>query len=111
MDLVVGSTGFVGGLAVRQLCAQGRAVRALVRGGTGHAAANALADLGAAIVDGDLTDPASIARACRVRPRWMAASNSATSISSKRRGSWLGSSWAMIHSLPSRAALPASSWR
>lgn len=65
MDLVVGATGFVGGLAVRQLCAQGHAVRALVRGGAGHSAASGLAGVGAAIVDGDLTDPTSIVRACR----------------------------------------------
>lgn len=65
MDLVVGATGFVGGLAARQLCARGRAVRALARGGTGHAAARTLASAGAVIFDGDLADPTSIARACQ----------------------------------------------
>jgi uncharacterized protein YbjT (DUF2867 family) len=64
MDLVVGASGFVGGLVARQLRAQGRDVRALVRGGAGHAAASALAAAGAAVLDGDLTDPSSVARAC-----------------------------------------------
>ena len=64
MDLVVGATGFVGGLVARQLRAQGRDVRALVRGGAGHAGASALAASGAVIVDGDLTDNASVAWAC-----------------------------------------------
>jgi uncharacterized protein YbjT (DUF2867 family) len=64
MDLVVGATGFVGGLVARQLRAQGRDVRALVRGGAGHAGASALAADGAAVVNGDLTDPSSVARAC-----------------------------------------------
>ena len=65
MDLVVGATGFVGGLAAKQLCDRGRTVRALVRGGAGRKEAEPLAGVGAAIVDGDLTDPASIARACQ----------------------------------------------
>jgi uncharacterized protein YbjT (DUF2867 family) len=64
MDLVVGATGFVGGLATRQLCGRGRPVRALVRGGAGRSAAGSLIEAGASIVDGDLTQPASIARAC-----------------------------------------------
>ena len=64
MDLVVGATGFVGGLVARQLRGQGRDVRALVRGGAAHAGASALAAAGAAIVEGDLTDPATVARAC-----------------------------------------------
>jgi uncharacterized protein YbjT (DUF2867 family) len=65
MDLVVGATGFVGGAVARQLCARGRAVRALVRGGAGRKEAGPLVSAGAALVDGDLTDPASIARACQ----------------------------------------------
>jgi NADH dehydrogenase len=64
MDLVVGATGFVGGLVARQLRARGRPVRALVRGGAGRAQAVPLAGAGAVIVDGDLTDSASISRAC-----------------------------------------------
>jgi uncharacterized protein YbjT (DUF2867 family) len=64
MDLVVGATGFVGGLVARQLRTQSRDVRALVRGGAGHAGASALAAAGVAVVDGDLTDRPSVARAC-----------------------------------------------
>jgi uncharacterized protein YbjT (DUF2867 family) len=62
--LVVGATGFVGGLVARQLRARGSDVRALVRRGAGHAGAGPLADAGAEVFDGDLTDPASIMRAC-----------------------------------------------
>ena len=62
--LVVGATGFVGGLVARQLRAKGGDVRALVRRGAGHAGAGPLADVGAEVFDGDLTDPASITRAC-----------------------------------------------
>jgi uncharacterized protein YbjT (DUF2867 family) len=64
MDLVVGATGFVGGLAAKQLCKRGRSVRALVRGGASRSEARPLIDAGASVVDGDLTRPASIARAC-----------------------------------------------
>ena len=64
MDLVVGATGFVGGLAARQLCERGRSVRALVRGGAGRSEARSLIEAGASVVDGDLTQPASVARAC-----------------------------------------------
>src|SRR5262245_55196543 len=64
MDLVVGATGFVGGLAARHLRQMGRAVRALVRGGAGRSEARPLIDAGASVVDGDLTRPASIAGAC-----------------------------------------------
>lgn len=64
MDLVVGATGFVGGLAARQLLARGRKVRALVRGGAGRKEAGPLAGAGAEVVDGDVTNPASMADAC-----------------------------------------------
>jgi uncharacterized protein YbjT (DUF2867 family) len=64
MDLVVGATGFVGGLAARQLRQRGRSVRALVRGGPSRKEAQSLIDAGAAVVDGDLTQPSTIARAC-----------------------------------------------
>ncbi len=64
MDLVVGGTGFVGGLAARRLCQRGRSVRALVRGGPNRSEAKPLIDAGANVVDGDLTRPESIARAC-----------------------------------------------
>jgi NADH dehydrogenase len=63
-DLVVGATGFVGGLVVHQLRAKDRDVRALVRRGAGHPGAGPLADAGVEVFDGDLTDRASVARAC-----------------------------------------------
>jgi uncharacterized protein YbjT (DUF2867 family) len=65
MDLVAGATGLVGGLIAKQLCARGRAVRAIVRGGSARKEAEPLARAGADIIDGDLTDPQSIARACQ----------------------------------------------
>jgi NADH dehydrogenase len=64
MDLIVGATGFVGGLAAKKLRERGRAVRALVRGGAANPKAGPLASAGTVIVDGDLTDAASLARAC-----------------------------------------------
>jgi NADH dehydrogenase len=64
VDLVVGATGFVGGLVARQLCGRGRSVKALVRGGSGRPQAALLAGAGATVVEGDLTDSRSIARAC-----------------------------------------------
>ena len=59
--LVVGATGALGRPAVQRLLAQGLAVRALCR----HPAQAAdLKQLGAEVVAGDLTDPASLRRAC-----------------------------------------------
>jgi uncharacterized protein YbjT (DUF2867 family) len=61
--LVFGATGAQGGSVARHLLARGRfAVRALTRK-PDSAAAQALRDLGAEIVQGDLDDPASIAAA------------------------------------------------
>jgi uncharacterized protein YbjT (DUF2867 family) len=65
LDLVAGATGFVGGLVVKRLCTRGRGVRAIVRGGSARKEAEPLARAGASIVDGDLTDAPSIARACQ----------------------------------------------
>jgi uncharacterized protein YbjT (DUF2867 family) len=62
--LVAGGTGIVGGGTVRRLRERGDAVSVLVRGGDRHPKAAALRKLGASIVDGDLTDPASLTRAC-----------------------------------------------
>ena len=62
--LVAGGTGIVGGGAVRRLRERGEAVSVLVRGGDRHPGAAALRTLGATIVDGDLADPSSLARAC-----------------------------------------------
>ena len=64
MHLVVGATGFVGGMAARQLRERGLDVRALVRGGAGHQGASALEDTGVAVVAGELGDPVAVAKAC-----------------------------------------------
>lgn len=61
MILVVGATGQLGGLIVRNLLSRGHRVRALVRDSAG---ATDLAAQGADIVVGDLTDPESLLRAC-----------------------------------------------
>jgi uncharacterized protein YbjT (DUF2867 family) len=62
MILVVGATGVLGRATVHQLLAQGLAVRALVRR---PEQARDLEHAGAEVVLGDLTDGASLARACR----------------------------------------------
>lgn len=61
MILVVGATGSLGGRIARDLLTQGHSVRAFVRAA---ADARALRSAGADIASGDLTDAASIARAC-----------------------------------------------
>ena len=60
--LVVGACGTLGRATTRQLMSKGHAVRALVRD---RAKAEPLRKLGAEIVTGDLTDPPSLARACK----------------------------------------------
>ena len=60
--LVTGGTGFVGANVVRELLAEGATVRVLARPG---GARSALAGLPVEIVEGDLLDPASLARASR----------------------------------------------
>lgn len=64
MDLVVGATGFVGKRIAVRLREEGRAVRALVRGGAGRAEAKELREAGVEIVDGELTRPETLSRAC-----------------------------------------------
>lgn len=62
MILVVGGTGELGGRVVRLLREQGADVRCLLRPGRDE---SALRDLGVEAVHGDLTDPESLAAACR----------------------------------------------
>lgn len=64
MILVVGSTGFLGSDVVRRLAASGMQVRALVRASSDPAKRAQLEASGAALVEGDLKDPASLQRAC-----------------------------------------------
>lgn len=71
--LVVGATGALGRPAVQKLRALGAAVRALNR----HPEQAAdLAQLGAEVVAGDLTDPASLQRACTGVQRVLACAHS-----------------------------------
>ena len=62
MILVVGATGDLGGRVVRLLRAAGVDVRCLVRPGSD---ADALREIGAGVVPGDLVDASSLDRACR----------------------------------------------
>jgi uncharacterized protein YbjT (DUF2867 family) len=64
MDLVVGATGLVGQQIALGLRRQGRAVRALVRGGTHHEKAAPLTSAGVEIADADLTKPETLSAAC-----------------------------------------------
>jgi uncharacterized protein YbjT (DUF2867 family) len=61
MILVVGATGDLGGRVTARLCSQGQPVRCLVRSSTGDAG---LSGIGAEVVQGDLTIPASLGAAC-----------------------------------------------
>ena len=63
--LVVGATGFLGSRVCRELAAQGRAVTAMVRGADDDAKTAPLRDAGLEFVEGDLKDPASLAKACQ----------------------------------------------
>ena len=58
--LVTGATGFVGAAVARRVLAAGEGVRALVRPASDR---RNLAGLDVEVVEGDLTDPASVARA------------------------------------------------
>lgn len=62
MNLVTGATGFLGSHIVEKLRASGQPVRALVRPGSDR---SLLESLGAELAEGDVTDPASLERACR----------------------------------------------
>jgi uncharacterized protein YbjT (DUF2867 family) len=65
MILVVGSTGMLGSEIVRQLREQNQSVRTLVRKTSNPDKVANLKSLGATIVEGDLTDRASLVAACR----------------------------------------------
>jgi len=62
--LVAGATGKQGGAVARELLGRGYRVRAMTRHPEGEAA-QALAELGAQVVRGDLNDPASLAEAVK----------------------------------------------
>jgi uncharacterized protein YbjT (DUF2867 family) len=64
MDLVVGATGLVGQQIAINLRGQGRAVRALVRGGAHHDQAFPLLSAGVELVDANLTAPETLPSAC-----------------------------------------------
>jgi len=72
MILIVGATGRLGSLVARRLLAQGQAVRALTR--TPEKASD-LKKLGTEVVQGDLRDPASLARACQGVEKVLAAAH------------------------------------
>lgn len=62
--LVIGATGKQGGAVTRSLLGKGHAVRALTRSPDSEEA-RALREMGAEVVQGDLTDPGSLDRAAR----------------------------------------------
>jgi len=63
MILVIGATGQVGSLVVKELHRQGRPVRAVVRGGAGRADAADVVKIATEVVDADLGDRRSLAAA------------------------------------------------
>jgi NADH dehydrogenase len=65
MNLVVGATGLLGGEICRQLVAEGRPVKALVRPTSEPVKVEALQRLGATLVQGDLKDRSSLDVACQ----------------------------------------------
>lgn len=64
MDLVVGATGIVGKRTALRLREAGRAVRAMVRGGSARNEAKNLLAAGIEIADAELTRPETLAAAC-----------------------------------------------
>ena len=64
MILVAGATGNVGGAVCEVLRAQGKPVRAMVRGSSDPERVRSLEELGAEVVRGELRDPDSLVRAC-----------------------------------------------
>jgi NADH dehydrogenase len=63
MNLVIGATGLLGSTIVRQLCAAGRPVRALVRATSDPAKVRALEAAGAETAIGDLKEPDTLNQA------------------------------------------------
>lgn len=74
MILVVGATGMLGGLIVKNLLAQGKKVRALARPTSSW---QSLKDAGCDVVHGDLKDPASLTKAMQGVERVVSTANSA----------------------------------
>lgn len=73
MILIVGGTGSLGSATTRRLLAKGRPVRVMTRG---PEKAAPLRELGAEVVQGDLLDGASLARACQGIEKVLAAAHS-----------------------------------
>jgi len=65
MILVAGSTGLLGGEICRQLTAQQKPVRALVRKTSSPEKVNALKQMGCGLTEGDFKDKTSLLNACR----------------------------------------------
>ncbi len=65
MILIAGSTGTLGEMICRLLAGKGARIRALVRPTSNKETVRALTGLGAEIVEGDVRDSASLARACK----------------------------------------------
>lgn len=65
--LVVGATGYLGGKISQELAAQGKPVAGMVRTGDDESKLASLREAGVELVEGDLKDPASLARACAGR--------------------------------------------
>lgn len=83
MILVVSATGILGEEICRQLVAQGKPVRGLVRATSDAAKLAALRQLGVTLVEADLKDPASLVAACEGARVVVAA---ATSTRSRQEG-------------------------
>jgi uncharacterized protein YbjT (DUF2867 family) len=65
MTLVVGATGALGTEICRQLIEKGKPVRAMVRSTSDPGKRQALRGMGADLIEGDLTDAASLRAACK----------------------------------------------
>src|SRR6266567_2314637 len=75
MNLVVGATGQLGRAIVEQLGSSGQPTRALVRPGSRY---GQVRPPGVEIVEGDLRDQASLARACQGATAVLATANAVT---------------------------------